>query len=1040
MLGPISAWRDDGEPVPVGGPRQRCVLGALLVDAGKEVPIDRLIEYLWDDDPPRTARSVIQVQVSHLRRSFPGLIVTTPGGYLADIDPRKVDLHRFRDLAARGHAAGSTEEAVALWERALECWKGRPLSGTGTDRLWYTLGQPLVEEQWATVTAWADGAFSLGRYTDVVTRLTPLVREDPLRERLQYLLIAALNRSGRRAAALSAYQENRRYLAEELGVDPSPELVDLHERILTDTEGRDAAAADAVVEPTPGEPPQAPWPTSATRNDLPRDLPDFTGRHEDVRELLEAAERGEDGAPVYVVTGPGGVGKTTLVVHAAHLLEHRYPDGAFFIDLNGFSPEQEPASPGAALGTLLRAVGVAPEAIPDTLEERSAMWRARLAGRRVLVVLDNAAGYAQVHPLLAAAGSFTLITSRHDLPGLSGVGHLSLDMLGRDDSLRLLEMVLGEERVAAEPEDAGEVVQLCGGLPLALRIIAGRMLHRRRWTFAHVRQRLGEERRRFLELRVEGQSVEAVFELSYQSLTDAQRRAFCLLGTMIGGSIDLMGAADLLDADPPDVDDLLQELVSVCLLDEPSADVYRFHDLIGDYARHKAAAELEAKEADDARWRLAEHYLQRANEAAGHLGPRAHEYDLAVTRRSRYESGFGNREEAVAWFDRHQDNLVSVVDYFADRQAGEHTWQIADAVWRFYAVHGRTELLLSTQEKALSASREQGSERGSAVTLIGFGIAQGLAGRYGLALDLLQEAKELLTKLGDDFGLLRVEANIGSVYERLGRFREAVAALTSVLEHARATDNRALELLQILNIGVMRQMLGEYEEAIAAGRAVLEAPADVVPPDTRAVAFRLIGDSYTGLGDFDQAVRHLEQGVTAARECGDHSSEVFALNGMAIALGGRGDTEQAEQAHLQALDLSEKVSLGSADSEILNGLGSTYDRAGRLDEARETFEKALRIARERKERYAEAKALLGLGTLRQPKDSREAETARDRLSAAAAIFTEMGVPEADEAREALKRLGGRVPAPRSESVPEDGTEDGPEQAAEPLDSRDHRDQ
>ncbi|MDA2809344.1 BTAD domain-containing putative transcriptional regulator [Nocardiopsis sp. RSe5-2] len=955
-----------------------------------------------------------------------------------------MDLHRFRDLAARGHAAGSTEEAVALWERALECWKGRPFSGTGSDRLWYALGQPLVEEQWATVTAWADGAFALGRYDDVVTRLTPLVREDPLRERLQYLLIAALNRSGQRAAALSAYQENRRYLAEELGVDPSPELVGLQERILTDTEGRDAPAADAAPEPAAAESPQAPWPTAATRNDLPRDLPDFTGRQEDVRELLEAAERGEDAAPVYVVTGPGGVGKTSLVVHAAHLLEHRYPDGAFFIDLNGFSPEQAPASPEAALGTLLRAVGVAPEAIPDTVEERSAMWRARLAGRRVLVVLDNAAGYAQVHPLLAAAGSFTLITSRHDLPGLSGVGHLSLDMLGSDDSLRLLEMVLGKDRVTAEPEDAAEVVQLCGGLPLALRIIAGRMLHRRRWTFAHVRQRLGEERRRFLELRVEGQSVEAVFELSYRSLTDEQRRIFCLLGTMIGGSIDLMGAADLLDADPPDADDLLQELVSVCLLDEPSVDVYRFHDLIGDYARQKAAAELEGKEADGARWRLAEHYLQRANEAAGYLGPRAHEYDLVVVRRSRYESGIGSREEAVAWFETHQDNLVSVVDYFADRQAGEHTWQIADAVWRFYAVHGRTELLVSTHEKALAASRQQGSERGSAVTLIGLGIAQGLAGRYALALDLLQEAKELLTKLGDDFGLMRVEANIGSVYERLGRFRDAAATLTSVLEHARRTDNRALEYLQLLNLGVMKQMIGEHEEAIALGRTVLDGPADFVFPDMRAVAFRVIGDSYTGLEDYDQAVHYLEQGVIAAQECGDHSSEVFALNGMAAALSGRGEAERAVEAHLQALELSKKVSLGSADSEILYGLGLTYGRAGRVGEAQEAYEKALRIARERKERYAEGKALLGLGTLQQPKDSREAETARDRLSAATAIFMEMGVPEADEARDALKRLGGRVPAPRIESVPEGGpdveADEGFNQVEESPNPRDHRDQ
>ncbi|WP_420156865.1 BTAD domain-containing putative transcriptional regulator [Nocardiopsis sp. CNT-189] len=987
--------------MPVGGPRQRCVLGALLVDVGKEVPIDRLISHLWGDDPPRTARSVVQVQISHLRRAFPGTIVTTPGGYLADVDPVRVDLHRFRAHVARAQAAAGPAEAVADWDRALECWRGRPFSGTGSERLWYALGQPLLEERWAAVAAWAECASALRRHTEVVTRLSPLVREEPLRERLRYLLISSLYRSGQRAAALAAYEDNRRHLAEELGVDPSPELVELHQRILTDTEGEpEPAPTPSVLEETaPQQVLQIDAAAWSPRNDLPRDIPDFTGRQEDLGRLLAT---GEQGADVHVVTGPGGVGKTALAVRAAHRMAGRYPDGQLFIDLYGYSPDQEPLRPEAALGALLRATGVPPEAVPESLEERSALWRARLADRRVLVVLDNAVGHAQVAALLTAGpGSLTLVTTRNDLPGLGGAGYVSLGMLGEDESMQLLGTVLGTGRVERERDAAAEVVRQCGGLPLALRIVTGRMLSRPRWTFAHVAQRLSEQRRRFRELQVEGQSVEAVFELSYLSLTPEQQRSFCLLGMMIGGSVDLFGAAALLDMEAPDADDLLQELVSVCLLDEPGADHYRFHDLIGVYARHKAKSALPEKETDAARWRLAEYYLGTANRAADFLGPRAHEYEVSVEKRSRYESEITERSQAVSWFDIHQDNLASVVDFFASVRAGEHAWQIADSVWLYYASHGRTELLLATQEKALEVSRRQGNERGSAVTLVGLGIAQFMAGRFNLALDLLNDAREILDRMGDHRGLIRVDANLGMIYERLGRFAEALASLERVLGFAEESGDRRLILLQTLNIGAINQVIGEYGAAIAAGRAVLGAAEEDGGADLRSPALRVIGESSAGLGDHEAAVQHLEEAVAVAREDGNHSDEIYALNGLAIALRGSGRGGDAVDAHQSAYDLGRRAGVRNADAEILTELGRTLAVLGRREEARTAQEKALRIARERKERYPEARALLGLGLLDR-EEGAEA-TAEDRLTAAAALLGELGVPEAAEARAALNR-------------------------------------
>ncbi|WP_082126676.1 AfsR/SARP family transcriptional regulator [Allosalinactinospora lopnorensis] len=1012
MLGPISAW-DNGEAVSVGGPRQRCVLGALLVDLGKEVTVDRLIDYLWDDTPPRTARSVIQVQISHLRRAFPQVIQTTAGGYLAYFDPSRVDLHRFRDLVTRGKAAGDPEEAIVLWEHALACWRGKPFSGTGSDQLWYTVCQPLLEERWAAEAAWAGCAFALRRYQEVVTRLTPLVREDPLRERLQYLLIAALHRSGQRATALTVFQETREHLAEELGVDPSPEVMELHQRILQDQDGAARLPEDSPTVPVQSGPASAehdllPEERAAEflpRNDLPRDIPDFTGRGRSLRELLQVGQCAEDRAEIAVITGPGGAGKTTLAVHAAHRLADRFPDGQLFIDLYGYTVDQDPLTAASALGSLLRAVGAEPESIPESVEERSALWRAMLDGKRILVVFDNAFNFAQVNPLLPAApGSLTVVTTRHDLTGLGGARYISLGMLSEKSSLQLFSAVLGAERVEQEPEHALQVVRLCGGLPLALRIVAGRMLSRPRWTFGHVAQRLGEHQRRFRELRIDGQNVEAVFELSYQSLNEVQRRTFLLLGVMIGGTVDLHGAAALLDSDPPDTDDLLQELVSVCLLDESGVDLYRFHDLIGAYARQKALRTAPETDIEAARRRLADHYLDMAHSAADWLGPRAHDYEVGVPDSSRYRTELSNRREAIAWFETHQENLASTVDFYASLGHGDQAWQLADSIWRFYASHGQTELLLSTQEKALAASQAQGNDRGSAVTLIALGIAHCLAGRNETSLDLLLQAYEILAKLGDREGQTRAHGNLAMVYERMGRFQEALSCLEKVLEYTIEAKNQRLEALQRGNIAVLCQMLGDFPRAVELCETVLRIEVDGGPVESHAMALRILGEVSTQLGDFDQAFSRLGEALKLAQHLESPTDEIYTRNALAMTQRESGQLEAAVESHTKALELGEENALRSADAEILNELGTTYTRARRYTDAKAAHEQALKLARERKERYAEARALLGLGIL--PSELVEPETVTGRLHTAVEIFTELGVPEAGRARTELGRRCG----------------------------------
>ncbi|WP_121181506.1 BTAD domain-containing putative transcriptional regulator [Nocardiopsis sp. Huas11] len=980
----------------MGGPRQRCVLGALLVHLGREVTIDQLIAYLWSDDPPRTARSVIQVQVHHLRRILPDRIDTTPGGYCLEVDPDTVDLHRFRrlrDTAARSEPS----EALALWEQALACWRGVPFSGIGSDHLEHSVVTPLQEERWSAVIAWATCALELGRATDVASRLTTLASEEPFRERLHHLLITALWRDNERARALAAYEEFRSRLADELGVDPGPELSALHARILQE-DARESASDRRSREPEADADSGFRY---VVRNDLPRDLPDFTGRQESLEALVEAAFS-EDGAQVCVITGSGGEGKTTTAVRFGYEAGDRYPDGRLFIDLYGYTSNKQPLDPGSALGALLRAVGVAPEAVPESLEERSALWRATLMGRKLLLILDNAASLAQVSPLLSSSpGSTTLITTRNELSGLSGARFVSLGMFDEQTSLEFFVRNLGEERVRREPEQAREIARICGGLPLALRVVAGRMLSRPRWSFVHVARRLGEHNRKLRELRVEGQSVESAIDLSFQSLNAEQRTAFLRLGLMIGDTVDLAGAAALLDLSVEEADDMLQELVGVCLLEEPQGDVYRMHDLIRAFAGERVIAVSSTEEVRSARRRLADSYLATAQHAADLLAPRAHKDEDEA--RSGYRTELTGRQDAENWFSLHQENLAETIEYFALNDNGDRAWRMAEAVWRFYAMHGNMALLLSSHERVLRISSKQGNQRGRAVTLIGLGIAHYISGRFDEALDFLSEARDLLESIGDDRGIIRALANLGMVYERVGRFADSGEAIQGVLAFAEKLGDTQLEAMQWNNLAVLRQALGEYQEALECGERAIRISDETHRETNEALSRRVMGEAQIGLGRTGLAFENLNAALELSVRLQMVGYQIYVHNSLGTAHRAVGAWEDAVASHSTALSLAEQHGRHSGDAEILTDLGITYAAAGRFDEAAAELEKAHAIAVERNERYAVARAAFALGRLPEP--TMPAARARTLLTDAVATFADLGLREADAAREALRLLG-----------------------------------
>ncbi|WP_460805393.1 AfsR/SARP family transcriptional regulator [Nocardiopsis aegyptia] len=997
VLGPITVW-SDRRPMPVGGPRQRCVLGALLVYLGREVTLDQLIAFLWNDDPPRTARSVIQVQISHLRRLLPDTIATTPGGYVLNVDPDSVDLHRFRRLQDTASEA-PPEVAAELLNQALDCWRGTPFSGVGSEYLDHSVVAPLQEEYWSAVVAWGTCALNLGRYAAVVSRLNPLVSEEPFRERLHHLLITALWRDNERARALAVYEELRARLAEELGVDPGPELVALHTRILREEVPQRPAARSA------SDPSSDTAFRFVVRNDLPRDLPDFTGREESLRKLDEAASPSGGQAQVCVITGSGGEGKTTTAVRFGHEVAKRYPDGQLFIDLYGYTSNKEPLDPSSALSALLRAVGVPPESVPERLDERAALWRATLMGRRVLLILDNVASFAQVSPLLASApGSMTLITARTELSGLSGARFLSLGMFDESSSLELFSRVLGEKRVQSEPEQAREIARICGGLPLALRVIAGRMLTRPTWSFAHVVKRLGEQNRKLRELRVEGQSVESAIDLSYRSLNAHQRRAFRLLGLIIGNTVDLVGAASLLDMTVEDADDILQELVGVCLLEEPQGDVYRLHDLIRAFALERALAEHGHEQVAAARTRLAEYYLATAQHAADLLGPRGHNDDDRV--RSGYRTDLFGREDAEGWFSLHQENLAETIEYFASSENGDLAWRMADSVWRFYAMRGHMALLLGSHERLLQISGSQGNQRGRAVTLIGLGIAHYISGRFDEALSLLVEARDLLIAMRDDRGIIRALANLGIVYERVGRFVDSAKAIQDVLEYASSLGDPAVEALQWNNLAVLRGTLGDHREALRCAESAILAAPEEDRDESKAYAKRVMGEARVGLGQLEVAFQDLKEALELSLRLQLAGNQVYVHNSLGVAYRAAGSSEQAIECHTTALSLAEKFGDHSGDSEILTDLGLTYAAAGRHDEAVTALEKAHAIAAERNERYAAARAALALGRI--PAPTMAPARARELLTDAEATLTELDLPEAGTARAALLDLSDPV--------------------------------
>lgn len=602
LLGTLKVQRD-GSRVDLGGLRQQRLLVTLLLDANRVVSADRLIEAMWEGEPPATARRQLHNAVASIRRSFASakyVIVKDGPGYRIQVDPQDIDVHRFTTMiagAATAAAGGRTTAAIELLEGGLDLWEGPALSGLNSPIL-EIVAAKLEEKRLSATEQLIALRLDGGEAAAQVAQLGELVSQNPLREQTRRLLMLALHHSGRKADALTVYEQGRRLLRDEIGVDPGVGLRELYERILRDDLPLPEQKPESAGQPDDaGQPEVRPAHvavTGANRSFLPYDTAHFTGRVDELRLLTMPRQVTGTALGIVAIDGMAGVGKTTLAVRLAHQLAHQYPDGQLFIDLHGNTHDQDPLEPAVALERLLLDFGLPPEQIPADSTQRAARWRAEVAERRVLVVLDNAHDARQIRPLLPGTGKAqVIITSQRRIAGIDGVTFRSLDVFSPADAAALFNKIAGADRTEHRQDAVAEVVALCGYLPLAVSIAASRFHNRPAWDLDHLIFRLRDERQRLAELSHGDRCVAIPFEVSYRNLTPDQRRLFCVLGfaTEAGEEFDANTAAALLDMSVLEAEPLLEELFDAHMLRQRTAGHYLFHDLLREHARTKAASE-----------------------------------------------------------------------------------------------------------------------------------------------------------------------------------------------------------------------------------------------------------------------------------------------------------------------------------------------------------------------------------------------------------------------------------------------------------------
>jgi DNA-binding SARP family transcriptional activator/tetratricopeptide (TPR) repeat protein len=928
LLGPV-AIHVDGRAVNAGLRQQRFVLAVLALQVNRLVSTERLMDLIWPDGPPATARRVIHSQVSQLRATLTRAgaardrvaIRSEATGYVLACDPDHVDAHRFTALVERLPHVSDHQARTELLTEALGMWQGAALAGTVPEPTREVLCGHLEEARLVLSAERLDSQLQLGGHEAVIAEAVRLSAEHPYRHHFTATLMRALNQAGRTAEAVTVYQRAKDRFADQLGLDPPAELVDAHASILSST--AEPAATEQVVLP-------------ATRCDLPRTVSHFTGRADELDFLMAVSPDLQSTVVITAVDGMAGIGKTALAVHTAHRLAERYPDAQLYLDLHGHTPDQEPLTPGAALGKLLRAVNVPGERIPADPQERSALWRAQLSGRAAVLVLDNVADAAQIRPLLpGSADCLVLVTSRQRLTDLDGSRVLSLDVLTPADALALFTHAVGDNRAAAEPDAVAEILRLCGYLPLAIRIAAARLRHRRTWSIATLLVRLRDQRRRLSELEAEDRGVATTFALSYEQLSPDHRRFFRLLSLIPGPDFDVYPAAALAGTD--EVTQFLEDLLDMHLLQQPSADRYHFHDLLRDYATRLAQTEETEAERHAAKTRLLDYYLHTASVAvnvilgedkpgwpavSGAPGPLVADYD-----------------RAMAWMETERANLLAAAAHTAAHGWATHTNQLATVLRKYLQVRGH-------QDDETSLDAVHGARIHEGYALCHLGLGRIWLAQYEDAVTHLEQAAAIGRDTGDRVLEGYALCHLGLAFSWFGRCQDAVACLDEALAIGRVTATRGLEGYALCHLGLVHCWLGRYREATRCLERSLAIGRETAVRGLEGLAICHLGFVHLRQGRLAEATAALRTALAIGRSTGTRSLEGFALCNLGLVHIAQGDYHEAASVLGESLAIGQETGTRNLEGLSLCHLGLISLRQGRLAEATATLHSALTIGQE----------------------------------------------------------------------------------------------
>ncbi|MFD4876391.1 tetratricopeptide repeat protein [Streptomyces sp. NPDC058420] len=1030
-----------GRPVELGPAKRRTVLAALLVDAGRWVPAETLIDRVWGEDPPARVRATLYAHVARIRRvlgevgaglagefggsehgpgagdfggaagspdshraevpSLAPVLVRGPAGYRLDVSPELVDAHRFRDLVARARRADVSDSVRVLTLReSMSLWRGTPLAGLPGEWAGRTR-ESWLHQYVDAVLAWADAELRVGGHLVVIDTLSGLVAEHPLVEPLTVALMRALHAAGRTPEALTCYAGLRKRLADELGTTPGAEARQEHQDLLT---GKAA--------------PRAPYGTGngterarVVPAQLPLDAVGFTGREDELARLekvLGASGPRPSAVVVSAVSGTAGVGKTALAVHWAHRARDRFPDGQLYVNLRGYDPDRPMTAPDA-LVRFLTALGVSGQDIPLEPDDRAARYRTEVAGRRMLIVLDNAATVEQVRPLLPGTGSCAvLVTSRDSLAGLvvrEGAQRLDLDLLPADAARTLLRRLIGP-RAEAEPDAVGTLAAQCARLPLALRVAAELAAARPTTPLADLVAELADQQRRLFLLTADGDpraAVVTVFSWSLRHLPADAARTFRLLGLQPGPDLDAHATAALTGTTPAEAQRSLDVLARAHLVQRVDAARYGMHDLLRAYAAGLASAQDASEAREAALDRLFDHYLATAASAMDQLHPAEAHLRPTAPETSTPVPDLSDPDAARAWLTTERACLTAMAAHTAAHGRPTTAIRLSQTLYR-HLLSGRHTDGLTIHGHARDAARLLGDPASEARALLGIGTAHYQLARHEPARHHLQEALTLFRRADDPTGQARALTNLGLVDERLGQFSTAVAYLEQALTLYRSTDDKAGESIALKNLAHVEGQLGRYDESADHLHQCLTLLRRTGNRYLEAHALMDLGTVETRLDRLDEAAVHQEQALALLREVGDGYGEAGALHGLGVVHSRRNRPAQAADCHREALALYSRNGDRDGEARALNGLGEAARATDQPAESLTHHTQALTIAEDISNPGQQARAHAGLAETHE--SLADTPTATHHYERALALYQEHGMPEATTIRKHLEALTG----------------------------------